>query len=210
MYEPTPMMALMDFLPVIFFGIGALYFLRIGYRFLGQGYYTAMAGGAVLCFVGGFYKAASKLMEASVGYCIVALEASQYVFLAPGFLLLFIAALALIKYKTLQGLPAAAPAFEMWKIPFLALMTLANLGFLIAMAVFALKRKLRLPAVLYILSILATILMSYLATQPFTTSMHWLAQSINSIVQLLAMAGHIILCRGVLKDEQSYKPAVTA
>ena len=210
MYEPTPMMALMDFLPVIFFGIGALYFLRIGYRFLGQGYYTAMAGGAVLCFVGGFYKAASKLMEASVGYCIVALEASQYVFLAPGFLLLFIAALALIKYKTLQGLPAAAPAFEMWKIPFLALMTLANLGFLIAMAVFALKRKLRLPAVLYILSILATILMSYLATQPFTTSMHWLAQSINSIVQLLAMAGHIILCREVLKDEQGYKPAATA
>jgi len=210
MYEPTPMMALMDFLPVIFFGIGALYFLRIGYRFLGQGYYTAMAGGAVLCFVGGFYKAASKLMEASVGYCIVALEASQYVFLAPGFLLLFIAALALIKYKTLQGLPAAAPAFEMWKIPFLALMTLANLGFLIAMAVFALKRKLRLPAVLYILSILAMILMSYLATQPFTTSMHWLAQSINSIVQLLAMAGHIILCREVLKDEQGYKPAATA
>jgi len=210
MYEPTTFMALMDFLPVIFFGIGALYFLRIGYRFLGQGYYTAMAGGAVLCFIGGFYKAASKLMEASIGYCIVALEASQYVFLAPGFLLLFISALALIKYKPVKGLPAAAPAFEMWKIPFLALMTLANLGFLIAMAVFALKRKLRLPAVLYILSVLAMILMSYLATQPFTTSMHWLAQSINSIVQLLAMAGHIILYQGVLKDEKSYKPAVTA
>jgi len=202
MYEPTIFMALMDFVPVIFFGIGALYFLRIGYRFLGQGYYTAMAGGALLCFIGGLYKAASKLLEASIGYCIVALEASQYVFLAPGFLLLFISALALIKYKPVQGLPAAAPAFEVWKIPFLALMTLANLGFLIAMAVFALKRKLRLPAVLYILSIMAMILMSYLATQPFTTSMHWLAQSINSIVQFLAMAGHIILYRKLVINDQ--------
>lgn len=208
MYEATTIMALMDFLPVIFFGIGALYFLRIGYRFLSQGYYTAMSGGAVLCFIGGFYKAASKLMEASIGYCIVALEASQYVFLAPGFLLLFISALALIKFKTAKSLPAAAPAIEVWKIPFLALMTLANLGFLIAMAIFALKRQLRLPAILYILSILAMIIMSYLATQPFTTTMHWLAQSINSIVQLLAMSGHIILYRKVIENDQGRSSAV--
>ena len=63
MNEVTTFMALMDFLPVFFFGIGMLYLLRIGYQFLGRNLYTAMAGGGVLCFVGGFYKATSKLWK---------------------------------------------------------------------------------------------------------------------------------------------------
>lgn len=78
MDEVTIFLALMDYLPVIFFGVGALYLLRIGYVYLTRGFYTALAGGAILCFTGGLYKATSKLMEASFDYCLLALQSSQF------------------------------------------------------------------------------------------------------------------------------------
>lgn len=197
MYKLTTALALMDFLPVLFFGIGMLYLLRIGYYRLGRIPYTAMAGGAVLCFVGGFYKATSKLLEATYDYCLLALETSQFIMLAPGFVLLFIASLGLLKTGHSKGFLAVS-GVEVWKIPFIAIMIMANLGFLVVMAVFALRNKMRFTAVLYIISASTMLLMGYLSTQPFTTEMHWLAQSVNSVVQLLAMSGHITLCRGLV------------
>lgn len=66
MYEPTTTLALMDYIPVLFFRIGILYLLRVGYRYLTSILYTAMAGGGIM-LRGGFYKATSKLIEASSG-----------------------------------------------------------------------------------------------------------------------------------------------
>ena len=129
----------MDYIPVLFFGIGILYLLRVGYRYLSSSLYTAMAGGAVLCFVGGFYKATSKLIEASSGQCILALETSQFVMLAPGFVLLFISVLGLLKSSPSKGMLAVS-GMEMWKIPFIAVMTLANLGFLVVLAIYPKKQ----------------------------------------------------------------------
>jgi hypothetical protein len=202
MSEVTTSMALMDFIPVFFFGIGILYLLQIGYQFLGRNLYTAMAGGGVLCFVGGFYKATSKLLEAASGYCLIALETSQFIMLAPGFVLLFVAALGLLRSSPRKGLLAVV-GMELWKIPFIAIMTLANLGFLVVMAVFASRNKMRFAAGLYIMSALGMLVMGYLSTQPFISAgAHWLSQSVNSLVQLLAMAGHITLCRGLAPATQ--------
>ncbi len=197
MDEVTIFLALMDYLPVIFFGVGALYLLRIGYVYLTRGFYTALAGGAILCFTGGLYKATSKLMEASFDYCLLALQSSQFIMLAPGFVLLFVASLGLVRRNKTKVALAAAPGMELWKIPFIAIMSLANIAFLVVMAIFSFKNRLRSPAVLYLLSILTLLFMSYLSTQPMTTKIQWIAQGVNSMVQLLAMAGHYILYRGL-------------
>ncbi len=202
MNEPGVFLAIADYLPVIFFGTGFLYLLRIGYAYLSRGYYTAMAAGAVLCFTGGLYKATSKLLETTFGYNIPALQSSQFIMLAPGFTLLFIASLGLFGKTKTACLQAAAPGMELWKIPFIAVMTLSNIGFLIVMTVFSCKNKLKLPGFLYVFSILTLLLMSYLSTQTMTVRTQWIAQGINSIVQILAMAGHILLYRG-LKEKIS-------
>lgn len=200
MDEVTVYLAFMDYLPVIFFGIGLLYLLRIGYVYLTRGFYTVMAGGAVLCFTGGIYKATSKLLEASLGYYLPALQSSQFIMLAPGFTLIFIASLGLLRQSKTEAMLAAVPGMELWKIPFIAVMTLANTGFLVTMAIFSLKNKLRLPAILYIFSFMTLFIMSYLSTQSMTTKTQWLAQGVNSLVQISAMAGHLILYRGLLRS----------
>lgn len=198
MDKVTVLLALMDYLPVIFFGIGSMYLLRIGYALLSRGFYTAMAGGAVLCIGSGLYKATSKLIEASFNYCLVALQSSQLIMLAPGFILLFVASLGLIRRDTSKTALAAAPGMEIWTIPFIAIMSLANIAFLFLMIIFSLRKELRTPAVLYCLSILTLLFMSYLSSQPMTIGTQWIAQGVNSIVQILAMAGHSILYRRLL------------
>jgi len=202
MDEVTVYLALMDYLPVIFFGIGSVYLLRIGYEYLTRGFYTAMAGGAVLCFTGGLYKATSKLLEAALGYYLPALQSSQFIMLAPGFTFLFIGSLGLLRRSKTEVMLAAAPGMELWKIPFIAVMTLANIGFLVTMTIFSLKNKLRLPAVFYLFSILTLLLMSYLSTQPMTAKIQWIAQSVNSIVQLFDLAGHFILYRSLVNRKK--------
>lgn len=201
MDKATVFLALLDYLTVIFFGIGSIYLLRIGYILLSRGFYTAMAGGAILCFVGGLYKATSKLIEASFDYCLVALQSSQFILLAPGFILLFVAALGLIRQNKTKTALATAPGMEIWKIPFIAIMSLANIAFLVVMIIFSWRKKLRTPAVLYCLSILTLLFMTYLSSQPMTTEIQWIAQGVNSIVQILAMAGHFILYHCLLNHK---------
>lgn len=204
MYELTVFMALIDFLPVIFFGIGSIYLLRIGYLRLSPGFYTAMAGGAILCFVGGFYKAFSKLLHAIFMYQIDALESIQFILMAPGFFLLFIGAIALLKDRDHYSgkLLSVAPVMLAWKIPFLILMILFNTGFLIVMGAYALKNRLFLVASLYLLSMLTMYGMGYMSTIPSTTTMNWIEQSVNMFVQLSAMTGHILLYYGLLKTNK--------
>lgn len=201
MDKVTILLAITDFIPVLLFGAGSLFLLRIGYKYLTRGYYTSMAGGAILCFLGGFYKASSKLMEAIFDYYLPALQSSQFIMLAPGFVLLFVASLGLLKRNKQSVMFAAAPAMELWKIPFIAVMSLANIGYLVVLAVFSLQKKIRTPAVLYILSILTLLLISYLSTRPMTIQVQWIAQGVNSVVQFFAAAGHYILYRHLFNPD---------
>ncbi len=77
MNKVTVLIALMDYLPMLLFGVGTHYFLRIGFSFLSRGFYTAMDGSAILCFLGGLYKATSKLLEAVWRLEIPALQSIQ-------------------------------------------------------------------------------------------------------------------------------------
>ena len=68
MYHFTVPMALMDFLPVIFFGITAVLLLRDLYNKMFKGAYALLAAGAVNVFLAGFCKATWKLLYGA-GIC---------------------------------------------------------------------------------------------------------------------------------------------
>ena len=59
-------MALMDFVPVIFFGVTAVLLLRDLYNKMFKGAYALLAAGAVNVFMAGFCKALWKLRHSSI------------------------------------------------------------------------------------------------------------------------------------------------
>ena len=65
MYHFTVPMALMDFLPVIFFGVSAVLLLRDLYNKMFKGAYALLAAGSVNVFLAGFCKALWKLLYAA-------------------------------------------------------------------------------------------------------------------------------------------------
>ena len=74
MYNFTISMALMDFVPVIFFGITAVLLLGDLYNKMGKGAYVTFAAGSVNVFLAGFCKALWKLLYAADICDFVALE----------------------------------------------------------------------------------------------------------------------------------------
>ena len=67
-------MALMDFVPVVFFGITASLLLRDLYNKMFKGAYALLAAGSVNVFMAGFFKALWKLLYAANICDFVALE----------------------------------------------------------------------------------------------------------------------------------------
>ena len=74
MYSFTIPMALMDFVPVIFFGVSALLLLGDLYNKMTKGAYILLAAGSVNVFLAGFCKALWKLLYAANVCDFVALE----------------------------------------------------------------------------------------------------------------------------------------
>ena len=65
MYNFTVPMALMDFVPVFFFGVSAVLLLRDLYNKMFKGAYALLAAGSVNVFLAGFCKALWKLLYAA-------------------------------------------------------------------------------------------------------------------------------------------------
>ena len=74
MYNFTVPMALMDFVPVFFFGVSAVLLLRDLYNKMFKGAYALLAAGSVNVFLAGFCKALWKLLYAANICDFVALE----------------------------------------------------------------------------------------------------------------------------------------
>lgn len=74
MYNFTISMALMDFVPVFFFGVTAVILLRDLYNKMFKGAYALLAAGSVNVFLAGFCKALWKLLYAANICDFVALE----------------------------------------------------------------------------------------------------------------------------------------
>ena len=109
MYNFTVPMALMDYLPVFFFGVTAVLLLRDLYNKMFKGAYALLAAGSVNVFLAGFCKATWKLLYAANICDFVALEEMFMPVNSLGLLFVGLSLIGMLCWKRKGALLSVAP-----------------------------------------------------------------------------------------------------
>ena len=200
MYHFTIPMALMDYIPVVFFGLAAVLLQKDLYGKMSKGAFAMFAAGTINIFAAGFLKASWKLMYAA-GICDF--QALNTMFLpvqSIGFLLAGVGiAMALCSKKTVM-LAAAPPVFS-GSVIFIMMMVLGLGSICTCLSILAVKLKKKWVMILFILAFLASMGMGAMAGQDVTQAwVNWVEQGINCVGQGLLMCGVILLHKAGLKE----------
>ena len=196
MKETYPLaLALFDFVPVIFFLIGAIYLTHIATRMCGMCCRRLAIMGSLLIFLGGFLKALWKLLVATGVGDFQLMGEVQFVLVAPGFALLLIVVIGMARgeVKQANGKDTLIPAIAIWKIPLLIVMTLASMGVMGILTYISFHHKVKIAAAGFIVAFLCLVGMGAMASGEQTLTRQWVEQSINSLGQLGFMIGTIFL-----------------
>lgn len=201
MYNFTVPMALMDYVPVIFFGITAVLLLRDLYNKMFKGAYALLAAGAVNVFMAGFCKATWKLLYAA-GICdFVALEEMFMPVNSLGLLFVGLSLIGMLLWKRKSAALSVAPVAFTSSMPFIMMMVLGLGGLCAGLSILSAKMKKAPVMILFILSFICAMAMGYMSSQDSTQSwVNWVEQSINTVSQLCLMLGVIALHKAGLKE----------
>ncbi len=209
----TVSMALVDFIPVALFFIAAVILQRDLYNKMVKGAYALLASGSILVLISGIYKAGWKILYA-LGLCdFQALDISFFPMQAPGFLLVFLALLGMFtkynrearKDKTVLLSVAPIPIY-ICNMPFVIMQVVGCAGTQWCLFAMALRMKKKVAATLFVISFIFMLGMGYLSSQfDDTSSMHWLAQSVNIVSQGALLGGVLILHRAGLPRKDALK-----
>lgn len=201
MYNFTVPMALMDFLPVAFFGVTAMFLLRDLYNKMFKGAYALLAAGSVNVFLAGFCKALWKLLYAANICDFVVLEKMFMPVNSLGLLFVGLSLIGMLCWKRKNVILSAAPPVFASSLPFIMMMVVGLGGLCAGLSVVAAKMKKAPVMVLFILSFVCAMAMGYMSSQDSTQAwVNWAEQSINTASQLCLMLGTIVLHRAGLKD----------
>ena len=209
----TPM-ALVDYIPVICFAIGAIILLRDLYNKMSKGAFALFSAGVIDVTMAGALKATYKLLYA-LGVCdFTKLDAMFFPVQSIGFLLAGLGVIAMLAGRKeekklnsfalpviLVAMTAAAPEVFTGTFVFVGLMV-AGLGLLDA-ALCVLSKKVGKPALiaLYVFSFICCLGMGYLSSKDFAeASMNWIAECVNVVGQGTFLAGAIVLHKSGLAD----------
>ena len=201
MYNFTVPMALMDYLPVFFFGVTAVILLRDLYNKMFKGAYALLAAGSVNVFLAGFCKATWKLLYAA-GICdFVALEEMFMPVNSLGLLFVGLSLIGMLCWKRKGALLSVAPVPFTSSIPFIMMMVVGLGGLCAGLSIVSAKMKKAPVMILFILSFVCAMAMGYMSSQDSTQSwVNWAEQSINTVSQASLMLGVIILHKAGLKN----------
>ena len=195
-------MALVDYIPVIFFAIAAVILQRDLYNKMSKGAFALFAAGTINVTCAGALKATWKLLYA-LGVCdFEALNAMFFPVQSIGFLLAGIGILAMLTHKQSKStaLAVAPPVFS-GTFVFVGLMV-AGLG-IMDTVLCILAGKLKKPALIaiFMLSFVCSLCMGYLSSQDFAeASMNWIAEGVNVIGQGTLLLGVCLLHKYGLAD----------
>ena len=194
MYHFTIPMALMDFVPVIFFGITAVLLLCDLYNKMVKGAYALLAAGSVNVFLAGFCKALWKLLYAANICDFVALEEMFMPVNSLGLLFVGMAMIGMLCWKKKSVMLSVAPPVFSSSLPFIMMMVVGLGGLCAALSVVAARMKKAPVMILFIASFLCAMAMGYLSSQDSAQAwVNWAEQSINCVSQGCLMAGAIVL-----------------
>ena len=188
-------MALVDYIPVIFFMVASIILLRDLYNKMSKGAFALFSAGVIDVAIAGVLKATWKLLYAT-GVCnFEALDAMFFPVQSIGFLLAGIAILAMLVHKqTKEPLMAVVPPTFSGTFVFVGLMVV-GLGIMdLVLCVLAVKLKKHWLIAMFALSFVCSLCMGYLSSQDFTeATMNWIAEGVNVVGQGTLLIGSILL-----------------
>ena len=200
MYNFTIPMALMDFVPVAFFGITAVLLLGDLYNKMSKGVYALFAAGCVNVFLAGFCKALWKLLYAANVCDFVALEKMFLPVNSLGLLFVGLSLIFMVCMKKKSAMLAAPPVLAS-SMPFIMMMVVGLGGMCASLSIVSVKLKKGKVMILFILSFVCAMAMGYMSSQDSTLAwVNWAEQSINCVSQGCLMAGVLWLHKAGLKD----------
>ena len=201
MYNFTISMALMDFVPVIFFAVTSVLLLRDLYNKMFKGAYALLAAGCVNVFMAGFCKALWKLLYAANICDFVVLEQMFLPVNSLGLLFVGLSVVGMLIWKRKSVMLSVAPVAFTGGMPFIMMMVVGLGGMCAGLSIIAAKMKKAKVMVLFILSFVCAMAMGYMSSQDSTQAwVNWAEQSINTVSQLCLMVGVILLHKAGLKD----------
>ncbi len=181
----TVPMALMDFVPVLLFGAAWVILYRDLKNKLNLCSGILLPLGAALVFLAGLLKAVWKLQSALGAAPVELFNKGFFPTQSVGFLLMAVGMLALM-----YGQRKSARSLTMvWVM----LTVLGNLGASAGLVWIASKVK-KAAVPLFIVAFVCSMMMGYLSSRDFAqASMHWIAQSVNTLGQALLLVGALLV-----------------
>ena len=174
-------MALVDYIPVIFFALAAILLMRDLYNKMSKVSYALFAAGTINITAAGALKATYKLLYAA-GVCdFEALNAMFFPVQSIGFLLAGLGMILLLCQKQCKkSVFSAVPPVFSGTFVFVGLMV-AGLALMdVCLCVLSAKLKRTWLIVLFVLSFVCSLGMGYLSSKDFAqAAMNWIAEGIN-------------------------------
>lgn len=181
----TVPMALMDFVPVLLFGAAWVILYRDLKNKLNLCSGILLPLGAGLVFLAGFLKATWKMQKALGVPSVELFNKMMFPTQSVGFLLMAVGMLALMYGKR----KSARSLTMVWVM----LTVLGNLGASAGLVWIASKVK-KAAVPLFIVAFVCSMMMGYLSSRDFAqASMHWIAQSVNTLGQALLLVGALLV-----------------
>lgn len=196
-------MALVDYIPVLFFALYALLMMKNFYRMMSKGAFALLAAGTLMITTAGFFKATWKLLYAA-GLCdFEALNRAFFPMQSTGFLLAGAAMVCLLCFRQQPKVfSVAAPAVFSGTMIFVSMMVLGALGLCVSLCIVALRMKKKGAAVLFILAFVFMMMMGYLSSQDFANPMmNWIGEGVNVVGQGILLTGMLVLDRAGLAQQ---------
>ena len=199
MYNVSVPMAVMDFVPVVFFGITAAVLRRDLWNKMSRQTFAMFSAGTMFIFMAGLLKALWKLLYA-LGVCDFQVLNTMFMPVQSiGFLLAGAAIVMMLARKKVPVM-SVPPVFAGTMV-FIPVMVLGLGAIVTALSVLAAKLRKKGIMTFFILSFLASLAMGGMASQDSTQSwVNWVEQSLNCLGQGALLAGVLMLDRAGLKE----------
>lgn len=195
-------MALVDYIPVLFFAVASVILLKDLYEKMSKAAFALFSAGVIDVTVAGALKATWKLLYAA-GVCnFEALDAMFFPVQSIGFLLAGVGILMmLLQKRPKNALLATVPPVFSGTFVFVGLMV-AGLGILDAvLCILSARVKKPWLIAVFVLSFVCSLCMGYLSSQDFAeASMNWIAEGVNVVGQGTLLWGVILLHKHGLAD----------
>lgn len=184
-------MALVDFIPVIFFGMAIFLLQKNLYNKMSKGAYSLFCAGTIDVFLSGILKAVYKLLYAANICDFERLNSLFFPLQAIGFVMAGGAMLCMMFLKQSQTKNLVfTPVVFSGTMIFVSLMILGLLGMDLSLILISKKMKKNGLIVCFIISFIFSLMMGYLSSKDFTVSyMNWVAEGVNVVGQCALYIG---------------------